>query len=512
MNRSDKSVRLGMACAVALILLAVSIPAVSTTASVFAQSGSWTEPVQISDTPYGSWFPDLVVDNLGNVHVVWCETSPAPTGHREQVFYTMWDGQTWSEPNDIVPPSPDIIRNAIATDELGYLHMMFSGSVPSIGHNSLFYTQAPIGGAWSAAQWSTPHRIGGGSNYAVDIAVSPDNTIHAVYDQGVVDEVEMEGLVFVNQSSDIFYRRSTDGGATWSAPVNLFPSPATGSAREQIEIDEAGTIHVAWDEGWDKLTGRGDPNYSVYTSSSDGGLSWRPPISVTYPTTGTAQLTPASDGRGGVVLLWRLTDDAGLYYQWSDDDGSTWFPPARVPGLFTRSWRGPFDLYDMAADSAGHIHLVVVAAQSAELEAPLAVYHLEWDGTVWAEPEVLYAGAGYPEYPRIAVSRGNQLHVVWFVREELFGDVRRDVWYTTSQSAAPLQTPPPFPTPNPSPTASPAPALTPLPVPSPSAGPIDSQAPSGLDTDSDDVVRVALAVAPVPLILLLVLVYRRARR
>jgi len=509
-------------CAIPLILLIVLLLAPCEAENVLAQAGAWTEPVNISNTPRSSWFPDMAVDSLGNVHVIWCETTRVPMGHKEQVYYSVWNGQTWSDPNDIVPPSPDIIRNAITTDQTGHLHMLFGGSVAGIGHLSISYMNAPTGEARSAARWSTPHPISGGSNtYEADIASDSENTIHVIYDELVRDEMEIGGEKFEILSADIFYRRSTDGGRTWSYPINLFPSSFTGSAREQMEIDSGGTIHVTWAEGWPQLLGRGRHTYSMYTSSPDGGMSWRSPISVTYPATTTAQLTPGADGQGGVMLVWRSTAEEhnGIYYQWSDNGGSSWSPPAAIPDIFTRRWgQTPFDLYDMATDSAGHIHLVAVAQVVPEFDAPLGVYHLEWDGVFWSRAEAIYTGEGFPEYPKIAISQGNQLHIVWFVRDELFEDVQlgkqlwRDVWYSSSQSAAPPQTPVPSPTPAPTPTTtapatSSAPPITPLPT----LNSNTSGLPDGLYTDSDEVLQLMIALSPVALLIVLVVVVRLCR-
>jgi len=378
---------------------------------VSAQAGLWSEPINISNTPNGSWFPDLAVDSRGNVHVIWCETDEKG----EQVYYSMWDGQTWSMPNDIVPPSPDIIRNAIAADQMGNLHLLFGGSVPSIGQLSMFYKKALVEEAWSAVQWSAPHRISQGSSYMGDIAIDSKGAVHVIYDDRVcAGETEPEACL-----SDIFYRHSTDGGQTWSYPINLFRSPATGSSRAQMEIDGSDIIHVVWDEGWDRLSGQGEPIFSTYTSSLDGGESWSSPTSFSYPEGTNAQLSVGGDGQGKIVVVWRATSRPEIYYAWSSDNGASWSPPMVIPGIFARPLVNPFDMYDMATDSGGHTHLVVVGRLSLE-EDRLGVYHLEWDGTSWSPPTAIYWGTGFPEYPKIVISEGNKLHVAWIVRDNLW--------------------------------------------------------------------------------------------
>ena len=156
--------------------------------SVLAQEGGWTTPTVISTPSEISWFPDLAVDPFGTVHVIWCLTTPLGgiRGLQEQVNYTHWGGESWSEPNDIVPPSADIVRNAIATDLSGNVHLLFGGS--SYGSLTLYHRRAPLDKAWSAEAWSAPHRINQGISYMGDMAVDSQGVIHVVYDDTIFFE------------------------------------------------------------------------------------------------------------------------------------------------------------------------------------------------------------------------------------------------------------------------------------------------------------------------------------
>ncbi len=482
-------------CLCLAFLLLTSAPA------GFAQTGTWSEPVNISHTSNGSWFPDLAVDSLGNVHVVWCETTAVTRGHLEQVYYSMYNGQTWSEPSDIVPPSEDIIRNAIAADRDGNLHMLFGGSAVNV--LSMSYQKAPAVKARAASSWSAPHRLNQGNGYMGDIAVDSKGTIHVIYD----DIVCAGGMELQSCYSDIFYRRSPDGGQTWSYPLNLFRSPATGSSHPQMEIDGHDTIHVAWDEGWDRLTGDGNPLYSGYTFSTDGGETWEPAIYLTYPQSPT-QITVGGDDRGGVMLVWRATSRPEFFYQWSADGGRSWLPPQVIPGILARPGQQGlhFDMYDMAADSAGRIHLVVVGREDLVEEAPLGVYHLTWEGKSWSEAEKIYSGARlYPEYTKIVIGRDNRLHTVWFTREDSWEDGIREVWYSGNQpdglppaSTTSASSPPPASTPAPTltQTPTPTPRLRPTATPYPTLLSGTTGLPAGLYTESDELLELAIALGP----------------
>ena len=502
-NRTSHVLR----CVFLLLLIGI-VMALNISASwpAQAQSENWTEPTVISGPPGFSWFPDLAVDVFGSVHVAWCQTIPLEKkrGLQEQVYYTRWHGESWSRPNDIVPISADIVRNAIAADLRGNIHLLFGGSVYNT--LSLYYSNAPVSDAWSAASWSIPHRISQGASYMGDMAIDSHSVIHVVYDDMIkssdADEVA---------ESDTFYRHSSDGGHTWSIPTRLYLEPLITSARPYLEIDPDDVLHVTWDEGWARLAGAtNDPSYGVYTASSDGGTTWAPTTVITYPDSTVAQLTVGSSGEGRVMLVWRSTLYDMIFYQWSTDHGESWTSPAAIPRLFARPWTIPFDMYDMATDSAGNIHLLMVGRRSNERETLLGIYHLVWDGTDWSPPTLVFAEPGlYPEYPKIVIHEGNQLYAAWFTREEDVYDAMasRKVWYSSSLSSAPGQPITPWPTLTPEPPiVTPSPTATITPYPTVSVG--SAGLPDGLYTDSDDAARLALALSPVALLFLVLMAIR----
>lgn len=484
-----------------LLIVAVTLLVFNHDWRALAQEGDWTAPTVVSASPGLSWFPDLAVDELGSVHVVWCQSTPLERDElQEQVYYAHLSGTDWSSPNDIIPPSDDIVRNAVAADLAGNVHLLFGGSV--YGTLALYHRKAPIREAWSAAVWSAPHRINQGMSYMGDMAVDSRGVIHVVYDD-TLHEADEDELSL----ADVFYRRSDDGGRTWSSPIRLDPQTLTGSARPYIEIDSADVIHVTWDEGWDRLSGEeSDALYGAYVSSSDWGETWTPPMVIEYPEATVVQLTVGSDGAGGVMLVWRATSRDEIFYQWSTDSGQSWGEPSVVPQILARPWTTPFDMYDMAADSDGHIHLLVVGRQSPEKDALLGVYHLVWDGERWSAPERVSAKTGLnPEYPKILVQDGNLLHAAWFTRAGSIWDSEadREVWYSTSQSPAPHQPVTPLPT-----ATAQLPTATPIPIPTftpyPTVSLEHSGLPDGLSTENDDILQLAVALSPVALLILIV--------
>jgi hypothetical protein len=93
----------------------------------------------------------------------------------------------------------------------------------------------------------------------------------------------------------------------------------------------------------------------------------------------------------------------------------------------------------MATDSAGHVHLVLVGYPgNAQV---MSLLHSEWDGNDWLAPTTITNSPPYPEYPRIAIGKGNVLNVVWFAGDRAGIDrVPIGVWYSTARTSAPQVT------------------------------------------------------------------------
>jgi hypothetical protein len=85
-----------------------------------------------------------------------------------------------------------------------------------------------------------------------DLAVGRDGTIHLVYFSGD------------SMAGDVFYVRSKDGGATFSAPVRVNSQPGSSIARgtirgPQVAVAADGRVHVVWN-GSDTAEPRGVAN------------------------------------------------------------------------------------------------------------------------------------------------------------------------------------------------------------------------------------------------------------
>lgn len=124
---------------------------------------------------------------------------------------------------------------------------------------------------------------------------------------------------------------SMNGGADWRpaglpsvlAPV-AGPGETIATGRVALEFDGHGTLHLVAE-----LIRSSDPTGSVepridlyYTSSSDLGKSWRPPVML--PTNGWGVFPTLSIGADQLFVTWGYRGDSRLNLASSKDEGKTW--------------------------------------------------------------------------------------------------------------------------------------------------------------------------------------------
>jgi hypothetical protein len=433
-----------------------------TPVAALAQISGWSRPVEIKTSTRSNWFPTLAVDPWGNPHVVFATGTGNGDESRDLVMYTARFNDTWLIPNDILLTGIGgwAARNSLAIDRSGRLHLL------ARSRDHIRYTSADAGAAISAQAW-TPSRVMNALSmpYYSAIAIDPSDILHAVYQElrPSTKAASCEGC------SDVWYRRSLDGGETWSAPRNLSHG-MSGTSKLQIVIHPRG-MFVTWDEGKDPSAAIGEPLGIAYAVSRDQGATWEEPQRLRLEDRAAEQGTLGIAGSGQLVQVFRTTPGDELLYRVSDDQGAVWSEAAPVSGLIARNRNEtPWDCYSMATDSAGNVHLLASARRSVEDANPM-LFHVVWnpDGRRWETPQPVATNDLHPEWPQLVVANGNQLHATWFTRnaDDLYlSDTTSAyrVWYSERQVDAPTTSVEIIPTatPVPTPTSLPLAAEQPL--------------------------------------------------
>lgn len=271
----------------------------------------------------------VAVDNnpaspyYGRIHLVWIDFN---AGARIYAIYSD-DASTWSSPVALSSSAASVqgAWPAVAPDGTVYTSWVrFSGSTLSME-----VTRSTDGGdTWtqvanSATGVTIPQDLNatnfcgrtalkGNVRYlpSPQIVVSPDGNLHTVY------TYDPDGSGNGN-ASDVFYRRSTDQGASWETEIRLNDD---GTETDQyfatLSVSPTGRLVVGW---YDR---RLDPNnlrVDYYaTTSTDGGVTWEPNERISDESS-DIYIDPGLASCYHGDYDQNIQDAQSAFIQWSDD-------------------------------------------------------------------------------------------------------------------------------------------------------------------------------------------------
>lgn len=192
---------------------------------------------------------------------------------------------------------------------------------------------------------------------------------------------------------EIYYKRSADAGLTWEPTIRLTAPEATAG---RPAVAAAGrTVHVAY---YDRRDGHFDWDWDLYYRRSlDGGRSWEPELRLTHTPTHVRHPAIVADAGGHVCCLWedgqifdagRVGGDAALYAAVSEDAGATWGPTRRLTFTGTPHSHAT---HSKSYAYGSRVHLAWADAPPGQDWQGLAAYYMTSPdcGLSWSEPERL---------------------------------------------------------------------------------------------------------------------------
>jgi hypothetical protein len=204
---------------------------------------------------------------------------------------------------------------------------------------------------------------------------------------------------------EIFFARSTDDGATWSAPANLSRS-INGDGKGRVDARR-------WDNGSLDLAVAGDGAlYAAWTEydgplwlarSTDRGAAWTAPVLVDAGAPHPARAPALAVSRDTVYLAWTVgeTTTADVRLARSTDAGASFASPVIVAQT-----AGYSDAPALAIDPHGTLHVVFG-------EHPDVRYTRSRDGGARFEPPRTISRAGSAAgFPALGLD-GDHVYVAW---------------------------------------------------------------------------------------------------
>jgi hypothetical protein len=344
----------------------------------------WTTAKRLTWTSENSYSPAIAVDSNGHIHLVWYDGAD----NREEIYYRRSEdgGTTWSAAKRLTWTKFASCSPAIAIDSSNAIHVVWFDT--PIGDIEIYYTRSTDGGTtWSAAKrltWTS------GVSYVPAIAIDSNDTIHIVWQDDTPGTYE------------IYYKRSKDGGTTWSAAKRLTWTTGT-SHYPAIAIDSIDTIHLVW---YDTTPGNAE---IYYKSSADKGLTWSAAQRITWTSGDSDCPVIAIDLNDAIHVVWnRSTPDYDeIYYKSSADRGVTWSVAKRL------TWTSGLSGYPaIAIDASNAIHVVWEDSTPGNMEI---YYKTSSDGgTTWSAAQRITWTSGDSRCPVMAIDAINTIHVVWY--------------------------------------------------------------------------------------------------
>jgi len=267
----------------------------------------WGSDTRLTNDPNSSRLPinnqrAIFVSN-DTIHIVWEENRD---GNYEIYYKRSFNaGNSWSQ--DIrLTNDPNLSMQPSISGSGSNIHLVWLDTRD--GNWEIYYKNSNNGGN----NWSIDKRLTNNSYYSYSpcISVSSSN-IHVVW----VDDRD--------GNEEIYYKKSNDGGNTWNNDLRLTNNPNT-STNPSI-WSYGSNIHVVWQD--DR-----DGNYEIYyKKSNDGGNTWSNDIRLTSNPSNS--LYPSIYGfSSNIHIVWVDDRDGNyeIYYKKSNDGGNTWSNDLRL--------------------------------------------------------------------------------------------------------------------------------------------------------------------------------------
>jgi hypothetical protein len=383
------------------MLLSVGILLLSPTDSL----AQWQPDVRLTNNPdpsYTSWNNAWCITASGNfVHVVWYDDRDGD----EEIYYkrstdggVSWGADTRLTNNTALSDNPSVAVSG------SVVHVVWYDDRD--GNREIYYKRSTDGGV----SWGSDTRLTNNPGWSVSPSVAlSGSVVHVVWED------------LRDGNEEVYYKRSTDAGASWGTDTWLTMDTMGTDASFDPSVAVSGSVvHVVW---YDYRAG----NVEIYYKrSTDAGVSWGADTRLTSNL--ALSVSPTVAVFGSVVhVVWREERDGNgeIYYKRSTDAGVSW-------GADTRLTNNPdLSVSPSVAVSGSVVHVVWYDYRDGNEEI---YYKRSTDmGVSWGADTRLTTNTALSRRPSVAVS-GSAVHVVW----SDFRDGNFEIYYMGDPTGNPV--------------------------------------------------------------------------
>jgi hypothetical protein len=239
---------------------------------------------------------------------------------------------------------------------------------------------------------------------------------NAGYQQIAIDANGKINAVWIDNSAGsyaVLFSRSSNGGVSFSTPLNVSNHPGSGADGPQIGLDPKGNICIVWS---DNSSG----SYaSFFTRSIDGGSSFSAPLLISNSgATSAGGVRIAVDASGNINLVWADTSPGynAIFFSRSADGGTSFSSPINVSNNSLGAGSPP----GIGVDPQGNIYVVwegtstLAGAPSGTTQDAFLSVSAN-GGTTFSSP-VNYSGDQlnvFVSNPQVVATSMNSINLLW---------------------------------------------------------------------------------------------------
>lgn len=350
--------------------------------SFYLYSQTWSALTRLTWNSSQSYYPFIAVDGADNLHIAWRDDMISG----QEIYYKQsTDGGTnWSALKQLtwmLGPSSDPV---IGSDSSNTIYVIWHHVY--VENYDIYIKNSTDGGV----NWSVTKRLtwnAGDSRYPCFVIDSMD-ILHVIWSDDTPG------------NSEIFYKQSQDGGATWSKLIRLTWNSGQ-SYDPSLAVDSNDTLHLVWEDN----SSGGKEIY--YRQGELNGKNWSAPTRLTWNSGDSVQPFVAVDTACNPYVGWCDFSPGNyeIYVKGSTDKGLSWSAPKRL------TWNSGFSRQPKIVTEKNHILNIV---WNDDTPGPFQLYYKQStdDGATWTAPKRLTWGSS-GSHQMISMDSKGALHVVW---------------------------------------------------------------------------------------------------
>jgi len=362
-----------------------------------------------SESLFGSFKPEFAIDSVGNIHIVWYDSSPYDgSGEDKDIFYKVWNSSTqvWGITQVISNTSTsDSFYPVIDIDSSDNVHIIwydYSDILHSGSDADIFYKE------WDSSvnNWSQIYLI-------TEDSTQISRTPNMVIDDN--DQIHIVWVDFENSYPDgnIFYMEYNPF-ARKADPILVSDGCLNHSSNPRLAV-QGDTIHVVWYDYTD-YDSSGEDIDILYNTCDQETRECGKPVVLSVDSEYTSNNPDiVSDGKDKIHIVWKenvaggLNDD--IFYIQIDPSYTGLEPIVNITPESPYSSSVP----RISIDSSSNLHLVWTDVLDT-FSTAFDVFYKKWDKAteVWSDREIISRfSTENSQTPSIEVDSNDYLYVAW---------------------------------------------------------------------------------------------------